>query len=270
MRKRDRGFTLIELLVVIAIIALLVSILLPSLKKARDIAKTVACSANLRNVTQAVWRYANDNREFVVWHRFREGSIPQYPNGEFFANMLVREELLEAPNGSRTKAEADQSTFRCTNGTNKLVDVWNPASNTDRENFGWDYDSQANPVDGDLLEVDGVAVRSWYAMNAQNHKGRTPSYFGYAKQFDWNSARMGGFKRTAELVMVTEGPLSKQIEDDKRIAARHGDFTSSGHGLTNLGFADGHVATVHTSNLIGPSHIYTGTIFRTGDQWRTE
>jgi prepilin-type N-terminal cleavage/methylation domain-containing protein/prepilin-type processing-associated H-X9-DG protein len=63
------GFTLIELLVVIAIIALLVSILLPSLKKAKDLAKAVACQSNLRNLHMAAAMYANTHN----------GATPQAP-----------------------------------------------------------------------------------------------------------------------------------------------------------------------------------------------
>jgi len=55
------AFTLIELLVVIAIIALLVSILMPSLKGAKDLAAAVTCSTSLRNVNQAMYMYALDN-----------------------------------------------------------------------------------------------------------------------------------------------------------------------------------------------------------------
>ena len=60
MRKQT-GFTLIELLVVVAIIALLVAILVPSLQKARALAKQTVCGSNLRQIGYALRMYANDN-----------------------------------------------------------------------------------------------------------------------------------------------------------------------------------------------------------------
>ncbi|MBN1437436.1 MAG: prepilin-type N-terminal cleavage/methylation domain-containing protein [Sedimentisphaerales bacterium] len=59
------GFTLIELLVVVSIIALLISILLPALSRAREQAKSVVCMANLKQQGLAVYYYAEDNDDFA-------------------------------------------------------------------------------------------------------------------------------------------------------------------------------------------------------------
>ncbi len=61
-RRRLQGFTLIELLVVVAIIALLISILLPSLRKAREQAKQVLCTAGLKGIATASFTYATGDK----------------------------------------------------------------------------------------------------------------------------------------------------------------------------------------------------------------
>ncbi len=58
--SKSRAFTLIELLVVIAIIAVLMGILMPALKKARNQAQSSVCQGNLKNFTYAVHMYAQD------------------------------------------------------------------------------------------------------------------------------------------------------------------------------------------------------------------
>lgn len=60
---RSRGFTLIELLVAIAIIALLISILLPTLRGARESGRQTLCLSNLRQMTLAWTLYANDYKD---------------------------------------------------------------------------------------------------------------------------------------------------------------------------------------------------------------
>ncbi len=64
--KPIHGFTLIELLVVIAIIALLLAILMPSLKKAKEMAKRAYCLSNTKQLTLAWMMYANDYEGKIV------------------------------------------------------------------------------------------------------------------------------------------------------------------------------------------------------------
>jgi prepilin-type N-terminal cleavage/methylation domain-containing protein len=75
---RRAAFTLIELLVVVAIIALLISILLPSLARAREIAKRTACGANLSAFGRSVLTYAEGER----------GSLPNCPVNPTVGNFL--------------------------------------------------------------------------------------------------------------------------------------------------------------------------------------
>ncbi len=64
-RRKAFGFTLVELLVVIGIIALLISILLPSLSKARESAKRTQCLSNLRQLVVYLNMYANTYNQQV-------------------------------------------------------------------------------------------------------------------------------------------------------------------------------------------------------------
>ena len=94
MTPAKRAFTLIELLVVIAIIALLISILLPGLKKSREAGRAVVCLSNQRQIGTALMAYSNAYHEWIPREsgnselipppgdtrpRNGQGRIPQFP-----------------------------------------------------------------------------------------------------------------------------------------------------------------------------------------------
>ena len=89
-QSRGAGFTLVELLVVIGIIALLISILLPALNKARLQAESVNCQSNLRSIGQFMVMYAQSSKDVMFPPRAGGGRPPfeRWPAIVFPANMV--------------------------------------------------------------------------------------------------------------------------------------------------------------------------------------
>ncbi len=91
MKQARRAFTLIELLVVVAIIALLISILLPSLAAARDQAKSAVCAANLKSQSQAMEMYFQENKDYFPGEHAQPGRFgfnSWAPRLRLYANLV--------------------------------------------------------------------------------------------------------------------------------------------------------------------------------------
>lgn len=92
---KRKGFTLIELLVVVSIIALLVSILLPALGKAREQAKRAVCAGNLHSYATCIITYAADH----------EGEMPNFPQDNGIYIVIVGKPFLDFMKGYGLKDE---------------------------------------------------------------------------------------------------------------------------------------------------------------------
>ncbi|MCA9244020.1 MAG: DUF1559 domain-containing protein [Phycisphaerales bacterium] len=116
MTQRRGGFTLIELLVVVAIIALLVAILLPSLDKAREQARTAVCVSNLRQLGVGVHGYLTEDRD-LPW------SMPNpVRNRGVSYNFGVYSEFIWG--GAMPNANDDEWRVQGFNGRGSDRDTW--------------------------------------------------------------------------------------------------------------------------------------------------
>ena len=245
--SRNKAFTLVELLVVIAIIALLLSMLIPALRGARDAARRAVCANNIKQSVLSLLIYAGEN----------ENELPLQKMGDWLHDVSYEttDMMIKLSGG-------DKHTFYCPstptwNADNPLLWQWwqsyqagrpygGPEPTTNRDQYyrvtGYFW----------MMEFDGG--RWWQPLGKHNFLLKTTIYSS-----DDGTGKYGGpVKSPSSVPLCTDQLFTDDFGDDYRDL----DFTGSKSGGlwpefgkldlsnhvdkgkpagTNIGFLDGHV-----------------------------
>jgi prepilin-type N-terminal cleavage/methylation domain-containing protein len=253
------AFTLIELLVVVAILALLMSILLPSLANARDRARTSVCLTNLRGLGYAVHSYCGDNKGTILPARYRvpssEGTA-RSDSPDMWGTILVNLKYISAPtHTNRPDITRADSPLRCPSGTNRLgIDPANylgdgltgvPPEAIQKDPSGAGCYPQQSTSTGKTFYVD-----CWYGINAETWKTELTPFVNYPNDGGGKILySLDRLKRAGDLVGIIDGWWLVDVWWE-RINARH-DRVSR----TNILLMDGHAKTFDTATLPFGYHL---------------
>lgn len=141
LKLRSKAFTLVELLVVIGIIALLISILIPALAKARNQANAVKCASNMRQLFLFTSMFAQDNKGQLP--------LPAIPGQNYVGNIVTHTNwgiidytkddglMRYAPKGAETRKQL----FMCPGDNGESTQGGGAAASGERRNFSFSWNA---------------------------------------------------------------------------------------------------------------------------------
>lgn len=250
-----RAFTLVELLVVIGIIAVLISILLPALSRARASAMDVQCASNERQLVTALIMYANENKGKYPPNINPEGTIPAafWYDADRIGHYLPRTQLT----GSGAIREG---VFRCPADPQSVraygMNFWASSAVNDYNpppKYSQYFTASSKPASQLILIAEKYAVFSYndaYAagstLGSQGYDNNNPT-----KINNWPGRRFVGNLNLDYTSYPRYGGFA-ETEIDWSRHRRKGDGGtkwSQARGRANFGFCDGHVAMYTPDDL---------------------
>ncbi len=236
-----RAFTLVELLVVIGIIALLISILLPVLGKAREQAKRAVCASNLKQCAMAMLTYAGDNKGQLP-NAYRNYGGTNYT----FFSLLVGLNYLTAPNETDTSVLAPapevmpsgQSVLQCpsaTLGTHGFPSFLNTYANAEKDQ-AWRF----SDATGYYGKPDPLTIDCSYGINAcqadWTGNANAAAFIAKSSGGGDQARNISKYKNVGTLAMFFDGNGFKAGANSGCISGRH-------LGQCNIAYFDSHVDT---------------------------
>lgn len=154
-QKQKKGFTLIELLVVISIIALLAGILLPSLSKARDNSRRVACRALLSGIGRAIELYKGQYNA-LPWAREFSTVTSSQEGKEYLKDVSIADALAEFADAKQFKCPSDDGPSGSSEieGSAELKEQFGGKTFFEHEETSYDYFQlwQLEEIDSSLYQ----------------------------------------------------------------------------------------------------------------------
>ena len=254
MRSR-LAFTLIELLVVIAIISLLVSILLPSLNRAKSLARTVMCVSNVRTINIALTIYVEEN----TYYPPLQGTTIYPPTGEITTTpwFYLLYEQMPGLAGHSAGVNADSNFLTCPEAPEWLSTWGHDAA------YGYNFKSFAA---GRGLPNQSV----WPGNYTDLAKVTADDVPRPADKFFTGDGAFGHYSPTFN---VTHGDWldSPSVAHPTPLAQQQSTATQRHNGWTvaNMGYADGHAATDGRALFDGSKegNLWNYDNWALGDAW---